>query len=170
MPSFTLEIKPLSNIVRTLDRVLRPLMRFIAGPRAWFEEPQQTHFWNNQKLETFPTTWVSYLLQVPGDSTAASRWLFGFIPVFHIPIFGGWKRYVVIEPLDYVGTWHPGWVAVDVVGCSRVSVRGSVRLLQCPDLTDFFGVAVDDGQPILLKIVGYGVIGDGGPYCQLPLL
>lgn len=164
-------ITPLPWTIRLIDWMLRPLMRFIAGPHAWFEEPQQTHFWNNQKLDTLPDSWVSsYLLRVPGDSTATPRWIFGFVPLFHIPIFGGWKRYVVLEPIDYIGGWHPGWVAVDVIGCSRISVRGPVRLLQCPNPTEFFGVASDGGLPVTLRIIGFGTIGDGGPYSRLPLL
>jgi len=83
---------------------------------------------------------------------------------------GGWRKYVVLEPQAYAGEWHPGWSTGKEAGCSRVAVVGAVRLLRSFESTSFFGVEAGSGAPLLLKIKGFGTIGDGGPFSQLPLL
>jgi hypothetical protein len=164
-----LVIKPPSRSLRALDRLLRPLMRLAAGPRAWREEPQSSHRWNVVRFSCLPADVARSGIAVPGDPAATRRWLMGFLPIFHIPLFGGWKRYVVLEPVDSRVTWLVGWSAQDSIGCSRISGAGPVRMLLSRHPTSFFGVAVGTGKIVPLRIVGYGTIGDGGPYSQLPL-
>jgi hypothetical protein len=156
---------------KRLDGSLRPVMRFVAGPNAWLEEPQQTHYWNNLKFSVVPPEIRRDAIQVAGDPTASSRWKWGFVPLFHLPIIGGWRNYVVLDPVSqYRYGWHPGWITGDACGCSRVLIDGPVRLLRGPEDATFFGVTAQHGEPLSLRIIGYGRIGDGGPYCQMPLL
>jgi hypothetical protein len=161
-------VPPLPWGLTALDWTLRPAMRIVAGPRAFFEEPQQTHFWNNVKFQELPGALRPFLLRVAGNPSANHRWM-GKVPWFHLPFLGGWKKYVVLRPATYSHSWHPGWSTHDACGCSRIRTEGAVRLLLGPTDVSFFGVSAEQGQPLNLEIVGYGTIGDGGPYSQVPL-
>lgn len=103
-----------------------------------------------------------------GDKSARVRfWL--KIPLFHIPLFGGWKNYVVLQPADSDQGWHIGWLAHDVAGVSRIKVRGPVRLLLGSGNVSFFGVNTE-GEQIKLCKIAQGRIGDGSTYAKTPLL
>lgn len=154
---------------------MAPLMYLVQG---CFEKPQQTHVWNNIKFRTDEERAIfnrDSMLTIHGDPTICSgRWYslgkIGIrIPIFHIPILGGWREYVVVAPQDpCVGLWCPGWWTPDVVGVSQLRSRGAVRLLRGPQDAQFFGVD-GKGMQIRLKIVGYGRIGNHDPYAHLPL-
>ncbi len=158
-----------------LDAALVPFMKFIQGCG---EEPQRTHRWNNKKFRTAEERAVlnrSIMLSVPGDPTAFDRrrycswWSWVLVLIFHIPILGGWREYVVLAPEDHhVGEWMPGWWAGNAVGVSRLRIRGPVRLLRGPSETLFFGVDAH-GCQIRLREIGRGRIGQGGPFAHLPL-
>ncbi len=96
------------------------------------------------------------------------RWLFGF-PIFHVPIFGGWRDYVVLSPYSVNQEWHVGWIASDVCGISRIKLSGPVRMLLGPGDVEFFGIDMEGCQIPICKI-GQGKIGDGGKYKRTPLL
>jgi hypothetical protein len=165
-----LVVPPQPRWQQRLDWSLRPVMRIVAGPAAWGEEPQQTHFWNNVKFQEVPEAVLARTVRIAGDPEAVSRWKLWHVPHFHLPVLGGWRRYVVLRPKAYRYPWHPGWLTGDACGASRIGIEGAVRLLLGPDDAQFFGVSATFGEPLLLEVVGYGTIGDGGPYCQLPLL
>lgn len=103
-----------------------------------------------------------------GIETEVSRFWFN-IPLFHLPILGGWKNYVVLEPYCKAQEWHIGWISEDVSGISRIKVRGPARLLLGPCNVSFFGINTD-GYQIAIQKVGEGQIGDRGKYAQTPLL
>ena len=159
--------KPQGWFGASLDWLMRPVMYWLQD--TWYEEPQRTHFWNNHKFD--PKTFDfrnDFMVLVPGDPFAAKRRLWGVIPLFHMPRFGGWCEYVVLDAGDFTGEWYVGWTTVDVTGVSQVPLRGLVRTLHGSKKTCFFGVTVH-GKQIPLKIFGFGRIGKGGPFSGLPL-
>lgn len=134
------------------------------------EAPQQTHRWNNLRLNPSQVDGLVDDMKVfcSGARFAKIGWKFK-IPLFHIPIFGGWKDYVVLQPDDDNQHWHIGWLTCDIVGISRIRVRGPIRVLLGPEDVSFFGVSAD-GDQIKLREVARGRIGNGGHYAKTPLL
>jgi hypothetical protein len=164
-----IEIKKQSFLSTCADALMIPVMYFLQGNLR--ESPQQTHFWNNCKLSTDEITDLkgTFVVTEMGEPNALPRW-FGPIPIFHMPIFGGWKTFTVLEPVrKNVGLWYVGWVASDVAGLSQIPLKSSVRLLTSPGSAHFFGIDTD-GEHIELQIVGHGRIGTAGEFAQMPLL
>jgi hypothetical protein len=163
-----IQIQKQSFLSKLADTLMIPIMYILQGNLR--ESPQQTHFWNNSKLSTDDIkdfTSTSVVTEV-GDPKAFPRW-FGPIPIFHMPIFGGWKTFTVLEPVRKdVGLWYVGWVASDVAGLSQIPLKSSVRLLTSPGSAHFFGIDTD-GEHIELRIVGHGRIGKAGMFSQVPL-
>ncbi len=150
------------------DILMTPVMYLLQG--NFFESPQRTHFWNNTKLPIAELSWIdaSMMVSVTSDRKAVRRW-FGLVPIFHMPIFGGWKEYVVVEPVVPQPEWYVGWIAGDVAGISHIQLNGQVRLLLGPGPAQFFG-ADGHGNQIPLRICGYGTLGTRSPYSGVTLL
>ena len=134
------------------------------------ETPQQTHRWNNVTLHRQQLDHLQTELAVacPGVPTTTDRFWLG-LPVFHLPIFGGWKEYVVLSPSTAEQAWHVGWIAGDTAGLSQITVRGPVRMLRGPGAVTFFGVT-PAGVQTPIQMIATGRIGDQGPYAASPLL
>lgn len=146
-----------------LDTLVSLGMRVVSG--AFSETPQRTHFWNNRKLDSLDVD-HSMTVHISGDPEACPR---GIIR-FHLPICGGWKKYIVIAPqVSVTQGWYVGWSCVDVCGISKVRLRGRVRLLIGPGDFEVFGFDYF-GHQIPLQEVGRGSIGSGGKYCKDVLL
>jgi len=145
-----------------------PLMYLLQGNVR--ELPQRTHRWNNLKvsLATLSFLEAKLMASCEADAVALPRWL-GFLPVFHLPIVGGWKQFVVIRPVSKQSVWFVGWVAGDTAGISQIPLRSSVRLLKGPGPAQFFGLD-GQGSQIALQVCGDGVIGKAGSYRHIPLL
>lgn len=160
-------LNPLSRLERIADTLMVPIMYVLAG--TFKEAPQQTHRWNNKKLsrsnvQHLNTAHCVVNLGIPGE---AIRW-FGKVPRFHIPILGGWRKYLVLEP-EVNGVWHVGWICHDVIGVTRIELVGPVRLLLGPKPVTFFGVDAE-GYQIPLREIGSGIVGKGGLFSKVPLL
>ena len=145
-----------------------PIMYVISGTLR--EIPQRTHRWNNTKLKPseirhFEDRWKVFCQGVETSGTRSWFW----IPLFHIPILGGWKDYVVLQPSDSNQEWHVGWIASDTAGVSRIKLHGPVRMLLGPGDASFFGVDVR-GTQLPISEIARGHIGDNGPHKQVPLL
>ncbi|MEK7638918.1 MAG: hypothetical protein AAB388_02020 [Patescibacteria group bacterium] len=143
------------------DMCMVPLMYLLQG--TWKEAPQRTHRWNNQKLsaETCQILDNRLLLSFSGEETAKVRWV-GFLPRFHMPVWGGWRTFVVLAPVNYTADWHVGWIPHDVrAGVSKVAVTGPVRVTIGPGPVKFFGLD-KDGAQIELVHQGSGQIGKAG--------
>lgn len=163
-----IHVQPLGWLERFADVLMFPIMYIISG--TFNEAPQQTHRWNNTKLKSEQIAHLRDDMKVfcEGIKSAGVRfWL--KMPFFHIPLLGGWKDYVVLQPVDPTREWHVGWIADDVAGVSRIKVRGPVRLLLGPGDVSFFGVN-SEGDQIQLHEISRGRIGDGGKYSKTPLL
>ena len=164
-----LHIKPLAVWERFLDKAMVPIMYCVSG--TFSEHPQMTHHWNNHHLERESVSFLRARMMVncKGRKNQKIRSNTGIL--FHIPIIGGWKKYVVLEAIDSTTEkYHVGWINEQVCGVSRIPVKGRVRLLVGPCDVQFFGIDPITGQQVALQKVGQGIIGRGGPHCQLPLL
>ena len=165
-----MKIKPQGLFSRYGDRAMLPLMYLLQGTLR--EVPQLTHRWNNIK---FPLSELSNLqsdlmVAVTGDPQAVRRW-WGPLPIFHVPLLGGWSKFVVIEPkTPIVGIWYIGWIAGDTVaGVSQIPLFNQVRLLIGSGPAQFFGLTAN-GEQIELQVVGHGRIGQSGKFAKVPLL
>lgn len=164
-----LKIKKQSLLSKLGDKLMLPIMYFLQG--NFREVPQRTHKWNNVK---YPIENVNQLISkmictVEGDENATRRWFLKVIPIFHMPIFGGWKRFIVLEPVVKQDFWYVGWVAGDTIGVSQIQLNEKVRLLKGPGPAQFFGIN-EHGEQIDLKLVGEGVIGGRHNFNKVILL
>jgi len=165
-------VKPLSSFELYADALMHPLMVLLSGAPG--ESPQRTHRWNYSAYsEEEQSSLVGFLkkdevVDMPANSQACTPHQFG-LPFLHLPQFGGWKDYVVLEPQKDV-EWHVGWLTDHSAGVSRLTLTGPVRMLLGPDPVMFFGVTDRTGTQLPLKKIWEGRIGDGGPFCRLPLL
>jgi hypothetical protein len=163
-----LRIKREGIIALIGDLLMLPLMYILQGNVR--EVPQRTHRWNNQKLSASALRHLKAdaMVHTTADRTALRRW-WGPLPIFHMPILGGWKRFIVIAPKVPQDVWYIGWVVGDTAGLSNIKLRGSVRLLHGPSTADFFGVN-EHGEQIEVVSIGDGMIGKAGQYRKVPLL
>lgn len=169
-----LKIKPQGVLGYLADVMMLPIMYLLQG--TFKESPQGTHRWNNKKITSQYTREkiLNYfpLITFSGDAVASKRWLLGFIPLFHMPIFGGTRTFVVLEPSDFNGFWFVGWYLPGdngLIGVSRVPLGDKVRLTIGPDKVSFFAVSLA-GKPLQLSQVGMGKIGKAGDFAEIPLL
>lgn len=164
-----IHVRPLGWLARTVDVLMVPLMYLMAG--TFSEVPQRTHRWNNSKLSMKATKDLSntYAVTCIGDDRAVGR--NGLLDLrFHLPIIGGWKKYVVLCPLDVNQDWYIGWMSTIDAGVSRIKLRGPVRMLLGPGEVTFFGLNAETNEQVNIQETGRGRIGDKGPHAQVPLL
>jgi len=162
-----INVRPLSKPEKLADVAMAPLMRVISGAPS--EVPQSTHRWNNAKLdaEICSSFRDDCMVEIAGDPAAKRMW-YGSLPLFHLPILGGWKRYVVLQSERPHIKWYVGWITQEVCGYSRIPSLGATRSLIGPGNVKFFGLNAA-GLQIPIRMVGEGKIGDGGEWRNLPL-
>ena len=165
----TIHIPPLRWHARLADWVMMPIMYIVSGTLS--EAPQRTHWWNNEMLTARNVKYLLPHTMVRSSGISSKkRFRSKVIPIFHLPIFGGWRHYVVLEPLCSQGApWHVGWITKDVIGVSWITLNGPVRVLIGPEAVSHFGLNTD-GTQVAVKKIGRGTIGNEGPYARLPLL
>lgn len=167
----SLRFKPQGVLGRLADRLMTPLMYLVQG--NFREVPQRTHRWNNHKFSRFYQRRLiesfGRLLTFSGEPNATARWL-GPIPLFHMPIFGGWKKFVVLKPVSETGDWHICWYPKDdVPGVSLVPIKGSVRVMIGASEVSFIGLK-PDGRAVVLECIGEGYISQAGEFSDVLLL
>jgi hypothetical protein len=160
-------VKPVSSLIRFLDRMLVPLMRILGAGTG---RVQETHRWHCQRLRNEDSVDETLSLSIDGDDTSRRSNKIFPLPIFHMPIFGGWKRYVVIEILSETPIWHVGWLHIaSPPGFVRRSAiqrlpigTKQIKMLTLPygNRIRFFALS-PDGQQLPLRMVGTGVLGDG---------
>lgn len=157
--------RPFGKVKKLADAVMMPLMYLVSGTLK--ESPQRSHAWHNRKLsdEEINTLSSDKMVHCKGDTRALNR----NIILFHIPILGGWREYVVVGP-DTSEVWNAGWITADARDISSIPLVGPVRLLTGPHDTSFFGIKHQTGEQVAIKKVGVGKIGKGGSFAQLPLI
>ena len=89
---------------------------------------------------------------------------------FHMPIFGGWKTFLVVEPCSpQVVRWHIGWIVNGSYEVSQIILTKYVRVLLNPTAVQFFALDAN-GTQIEIQVKGYGKISKAGVYSKVPLL
>ena len=160
-----LNVRRVNLIAHVADLLMVPIMYIVSG--TFRERPQQTHAWNVQNL---PLDGVKRLdsqamVQYKGIAKQIAR--LGVL--FHIPLVGGWRNYVVLQPTKHNGVWFVGWKTSDVsVQISILPLTGPVRVLIGSGDVSFFGVT-DDGMQIPIGEIGKGRIGDRGEFSKVQL-
>jgi hypothetical protein len=171
-------VKTQGLIGRYFDRIFEPLMFWLQGNKE--ELPQRTHFWNNYKFHRKNHRFLKDNLMacVQPDPEAVKRRLWGFIPIFHMPRFGGWKKYVALCPVENWsgGSWRVGWLLPDKkteisqyinwlfpvkkAGISMIPLNGPVRCLIGDEKIKFFAIDTK-GNQLPLSVTGHFSIGKG---------
>lgn len=164
-------VKHQGRIGRYFDKKMEPLMYWLQATKN--ELPQRTHFWNNYKFRIDNHPWLdsSLMAHAGADKKARRRKLLGFIPLFHMPRFGGWTRYVVLCPAEHWsgGSWFVGWTLGNgKAGVSKIPLNGPVKCLVGDLATTFFAIDAR-GNQLSLQITGVSNIGNG-MFTEFPLL
>ncbi len=150
------------------DYLMLPLMYLLQV--NIFESPQRTHFWNNTKYTSEHVRLLDsrFFVSVAGVARSVRRWLW-YLPLFHMPIVGGWREYVVLAPAVPQDQWYVGWIAGDALGISHIKLKDQVRLLRGDGPVQFFGLN-EHGEQIVLHLIGEGIIGKRSEFSSVPLL
>ncbi len=162
-----MNIQPLRPWEKLLDIILIPIMRLVSGAPA--EEPQRSHVWNVKTLTPRDVENLDKSLMVTNSGMSRGVQRSKIIPRHHIPIFGGWKNYIVISPKNPEAGWFIGWNTHKVTEHSRIELRTPVRMLVAPEQVQFFAFSIS-GEQIRIEQIGEGVVGDKSQYSKLPLL
>jgi hypothetical protein len=165
-----IQFKPQGTLGWLADMLMLPIMFILQG--NIHESPQRTHRWNNQKFRTKrEMTFIKVLPRISFEGIAQSsrRW-FGIAPLFHMPILGGWKKFVVLQPADITKRWFIGWMPSDgeSAGISRIPLTGPVRVTIGDGDVSFFALS-ESGTPLELVSIGEGLIGQAGEFSRIPL-
>ena len=163
-------IQPQGTVGQLCDWLILPIMYVLQG--TVYETPQRTHIWNNLKLNREVLKFTLPLCEgfVGNPSACKSLWL-GFIPRFHMPLFGGWRTFVVLQAAtNQEEQWFIGWFhETGPVGVSKIPLSGPVRMTIGPDPVCFFAFT-KAGEQLPLQRIGQGKIGEAGEFRHVPLL
>lgn len=115
---------------------------------------QETHPWHVKKYK-----WQGKGLKINGDDKRAifsQSGISKYLGLYHMPIFGGLKRYVVIKADNFNKYWNVGWD--DHVQILKI-YDSSVKLLVGKEGFNAYGLG-DNGKSLKLRIIGFGKLGD----------
>lgn len=170
-------IEELSSAVKVGDLALWPVMYLLGGLKK--DSVQRTHFWHSQKIDRGEIR-KELCVRIVGDDTQATVrsnrvWPF---PLFHAPVFGGWRKYTVLEVEGAAGLWHIGWMHEQAPAGSRLLAtvqrlalhEKRVRVLnQSPGFVTEYYAFSPQGEQLPLRAVDEGWLGDMR-YAAVPLL
>ena len=136
-------------IFRSIDYLLWPFMWVLGG----FVFPvQETHLWHVVKYN-----WKNNKgLTIEEKDNKAKFGHTSPFGLFHMPIFGGLTKYVVLEASKYNRYWNIGWK--DHIHLLNIKQK---RIAMLVGKDGFVAYGVDDlGKSIKLKVIGFGILGD----------
>lgn len=140
-----------------------PVMWVIGGFRR--DAMQETHHWHIADISAQPWFDPKEAVAVHGTETNVVKKRYGFI--FHMPIIGGWKEYVALQPKKPVASYRIGWTGhsdrPERVSIHKLPIRGDqvVRMLSGPAGSQQYFFALDEkGDQIPLTNIGKGALGD----------
>ncbi|NTW13788.1 MAG: hypothetical protein HGA31_02025 [Candidatus Moranbacteria bacterium] len=165
--SLRITVSPLGWARRAGELLTAPLVYLVSG--TFRESPQRTRSWNVNRIIGNGTLDLRRDLMI--RSAANPDALKGDHPILsHMPIFGGWRDYIVIEPVSG-RDWYVGWiVAGSKAELSRIRLSGPIRVLVGPSVTFHFGFDAETGKQVPLNKIGSGRIGDHGKFSTIDLL
>lgn len=167
-------VKPMPALFRLLDLLLVPVMRALG---VGSELPQETHRWHCQAITANDLVDETLALTIDGDDPSPRSNKIFPLPLFHMPVFGGWTRYVVVEVLSDISVWHIGWVHTECPpgfklrsAIQRLPIRTrKIRMLKLPhgNRMKLFALA-PDGTQLACRASGEGFLGDARfPFLRL---
>lgn len=144
-----MEIPKVNFIFRMLDVLLFPFMYVFGG----FKFPiQETHMWHVKRWDWKDTDGL-VIKEFDKKAKFGHTSSFG---LFHMPLFGGLTKYVVIEASGFNKYWNVGWEE----GINLLRIKEN-RIMLLTGKNGFIAYGLGDGNKNLkLKIVGYGILGD----------
>lgn len=134
---------------RILDILLWPFMFILGGFNF---SVQETHPWHVRKY-----SWKNNKGLVIKETDKKAK--FGHeapLGLFHMSIFGGLTKYVVVEASGFKKYWHVGW---DGFIHKLLIKENRIMLLVGKKGLTTYGLG-DNGKILKLKIIGYGELGD----------
>lgn len=144
-----MKVPKVNIIFRLFDFLLTPFMLILGG----FTFPlQETHIWHMHKWH-----WKDNGLNITERDKKTKFSENAPFSLVHMPIFGGWTRYVVIEATGFKKYWHVGWR--DVLQLLPI-YENRIKMLTTDKGFTAYGLS-EKGSNLKLKIVGYGELGDG---------
>lgn len=141
------------KIYMLLDLFLRPVMYLLQGNIT--ESPQETHPWHVKRF-----VWKTKGIIIKGNDHESKFGQSGLpkrFGLFHMPILGGLKKYVILENNNYINYWNVGWN--DQIQKLKI-YDNRIKLLVGKEDFIAFGLS-DDKTQVNLKIIDFGKIGDG---------
>ncbi len=162
-------VSPQGWIARLANALMVPVMYLVSGTLR--EAPQETHRWNNRRLKPCEMAGLeqSQMVHCAGRDDPHAVRSPGLV-LFHIPLLGGWRNYVVLRPEKPRGNWYAGYQTGNGAGISCLPIMGPVRVLIGSGDVSFFGIDAASGEQLPLKEIGMGRIGEGGPFAKIRLL
>jgi len=161
-------VDPPGLITRLACLLLRPFMRIASG--TFREEPKSgIGLLNYVRLSRYESGALDPGMMVFCKGTK-NRVDSGIR--CHIPIFGGWRNYAVLDRSDsgtgawYVGFQHPGNLLTEV--CRERNTLPTRMLVGSRDVA-FFGIDNETRRQIPIRLIKTGRIGEGGAYSKSPL-
>lgn len=148
-----MKVSILNIIFSFFDLILRPIMFLLQG--NFRESPQETHPWHVKRF-----VWKKKGILIKGndhESRFGQSGLSKRFGLFHMPILGGLKKYVILENSNYNNYWNIGWN--DQIQKLRIHDK-RVKLLVGKENFDAHGLS-DNKEEVELKIIDFGKIGDG---------
>lgn len=164
-----MKIKQIPTMYRILDYLLTPVMYILGGCKM--DSIQKTHGYHAKNINVILDNCKT--IEITGDDTSRFKNSRGFINnrgYFHMPIFGGWKSYVILENTEFSNAWFVGWKTPSFYQVSRLKISTPlVKLLKGRkgDKSIFFGFDLN-GNQIKLKKVADGTLGDN-KFSNVPL-
>ncbi len=140
-----------------LDFALTPFMLFFNK----FNFPlQETHHWHTYNIDKNKIKKGTLIYAQKSNAKYGHSAKLG---LYHMPVFGGLDRYVVLEAQGFKDFWYVGWSGGDArAQIHRLPIKDSQIKLLTPIRGSYEAIGFDkDGKQLKLKIVGYGKIGDG---------
>jgi hypothetical protein len=164
----------LSRWSRFLTWFMTPLMYWLQG--NYSERPQETHKWNYLSINLGEHFWITEKyppVTIKGDPNARRvKYWRKLIPVFHMPRFGGWRKFVVLHPrqlhVPEGQEWYIGWRSCRDAGISMIPLHTPVRMLIGRKDVEFFALNAKH-EPVELLTRGFGHVGKAGNFGKYPL-
>jgi hypothetical protein len=148
---------------RLVDFAMKPIMFVLGGfNRNSLQETHPWHLYRNIDEKNIDLSLV-YTHQGDDSSLIQKHALF----LFHSPIFGGWKKYIVLEPSTSERPFYIGWT-IQTKNTRKTEVHklpiyeNSIRVLSgSPLFSGYFFALSAEGEQVPIKCIGQGRLGDG---------
>lgn len=150
-------------LLRLVDYMMRPIMYLLGGGSS--DAVQETHPWHVWR--GFDPSEIDLTLAVKHKGTDTTKYTKRLLFLFHAPLFGGWKKYVVLKLTKNTAAYNVGWVVkegelIKEYGIQMLTLAAEpVRMLSGPKTctTYFFAISADGVQQEL-TIIDQGTLGD----------